>query len=148
MNVVVHDVNLVSVQTSNIREFIYNNVTTIKSGHKYIYLWLSHREYNIDFTTKVLTPKRELAEVENFIYSIVFDNNYVEIINEISDGYNEFQFWELCFTNTEIKEYRLYDYPDSPGKNHKDGFLFYKGVEPNVIWIENRNAANAIIDFY
>jgi hypothetical protein len=143
MDLVIHDANLISVKTSNVREFLYNNVATIRSDYKYIYLWISHREYNIDYTTQVLVQKRCIDQIENHIYDIFFDNNYVEVLSEITDAYNEFQFWELCFTNIKIEEYRLCDYPNTPGKSRKDGFLFYKGV----VWIEKENVEQAIIDF-
>ena len=146
MDCVIHDVNLASVKTSNVRDFLYNNIQKILSGYKCVYLWVSHKQYNINFATNILKPKREFSD-ENFIYDMSFANNYMQVINEISDVYIEFQFWELCFTNDEIKEFSQYHYPFPPGKKHKDGFTFYKGVENDVVWIEKNEVEAAIVDF-
>lgn len=142
----IHNANLASVKTSNVREFLFNNIRKVTPGYKYIYLWVSHREYTLDFRTHALIPKRQLEERENFIYEVVFEN-YMQVINEISEAYEEFQFWDLCFMNTEIKEFRFYDYPNPPRNTHKDGISFFKGVENDVVWIENTNVENVIIDF-
>lgn len=142
-----HDVNLASVKTDNLRDFFYNNIKKIAPVYNYIYLWLSRREYNNNFVICALLPKRQMFEFENFIYEVVFDNNYMEVINEISETYEEFQQWELCFTNREIKKFSDYDGVNPPGKTHTDGISFHKGIENDVVWIKSDRVEAAIVDF-
>ena len=142
MDVVSHKPNLISVKTDNIKDFLFNKIKLLRISYKYLYLWVSHKEYNIEFNPEVLYHKRYFHKGENYIFEVIPDNNYMQVINEIADAYTEFQFWELCLTNNEIQELGNFSYPTTPGSSFKDGAILYKSIENDVVWIESNNATN------
>ena len=63
-----HKPNLISVKTDNIKDFLFNKIKLLSIRYKHLYLWVSHREYNIEFNPETLYIKGIFIKVK-IIYS-------------------------------------------------------------------------------
>lgn len=123
--------NFLSIRVENLNFFLQNNLKLFFLEFDNIYLWVSNREYNNDYEIKIIRKIHEYSE-ERFIFKIDKNDDYYKIINDIGVMFDEFQMWNLIFTNTQISNFDKIDY-DSYGNNECH---FFKSIESDVIWVK------------
>ena len=131
-----HTNNLISIRVSNINQFFYNNLSKFSSNAgNHIYMGLSNREYNYEALPFKGLMIRKYSD-ERFLFKL--EDSYSQIINDIVLGFNEFQFWDVLISRkiySTIENDLHFNLKANEMANLYNGFVFYKGIESDVIWI-------------
>jgi hypothetical protein len=140
LDVNIHDTDLVSIK-SDVKCFLRSNIKVIAQQYAKIYLYVSCRDYNIDYTLHSVILKKQFGE-ERFIFEVNVNEFYESSINDIFYLFEDYQHWVLCFRETEITDFRLFERGFSNNE-----FTFYKSLEDDVVWVNKPNISNEIQTF-
>jgi|GEM_PF-6810058 len=138
---IVHNAQLLSIKTNNIKSFLFDNLSSLFSNSSYIYVFVSHKNYNIDFNINCLIKVKQY-DSERFLFEVDKNLSYIENINDLHSFFIEFQNWQLYIGNFKINNYDLYEHSLISIKN--TGLLFYKGIEEDVVWLSAANIDSTI----
>lgn len=128
-DIIKHTDTLISIQTDQVRQFIFDNLESLSNGYQFVYVYISHREYNID---KIETDGLHLVKTDgedSFFFYIPSKMDYIDKVNVLYDFFVEYQFWTIYLSNKML--YDVIPMQDFSGTS------IGKGVEGNVLWLSN-----------
>ncbi len=129
--------DFISIKTNNLRKVLFNELNYFFSNFDVCYLQVSHREYNKDFDIKEHKLIKKESD-ESFIFEIALKNNYSQIIDELTNLFDEFQYFILVFQKDLDLDFGDFD------SIRENRYIFFKSIERDVIWIKGKNVTNLI----